>query len=757
MDPKRSIAEKIDVLKRGKWYILVVFLVVMAGVVGYNELATPTYEAYSLLLIDTRQTADATGTGTFDLMNEPALNSRKLPNQALILGQSLLIAERTAERLLEMRNVPDTGEKFSVLEDLGAGDEVRRIAERLQKRYVKVMPASDMEDADGIRVSSEGPIAGETALIANLYAEEYVALAKETSERDVIAARSYLEEQVNRKREELYSLEAQIEDYVSTDASISAGGDAGRISDQIAELEKELDAARIDQSMKEASVTSLERELSQLQPKMVDRVASGADQEIQQAQTEITELESRLEKIYQNYPELREHPEDNPSLRTMLERLESLRARVRELSQKYVDEVYASGGVSPAQRENGTSYIAELRRNLATERVALSGAAARVEALQQRLADYRKRLQSIPMQTNDLEKLKRDKESIEKQYLDLVEKLQQARIKAEATKSFAQIIRPASIPDSPTNPRKAVNLSLGALLGLLLGLGSALARYKLDTRIYSPDDLRQRDLPLLGVVPDMTATMQRELGRGAMAGGGAGIVNASLISYVSPLSPEAEAYRRLLANLQFKGIRSDIGSILVTSAEMGAGKTVTSLNLAITAAQSGKKTLILDADMHRPSLHMNLGFSQDPRRTRMLFEGRVPVRLEELKTGINSLYALSLRDLIAVPGELLASHEMRSLLYRLKQAFDLVIFDSPPVLAASDASILAAQADATILVTSAGHTQTEDLDGAVEELRGIGARLFGTVLNRFDPRQGSGRYPSYSGYPGRQSRRRLFF
>ncbi|MEX0747852.1 MAG: AAA family ATPase, partial [Rhodothermales bacterium] len=715
LDPKKSIADKVDMIRRGKWYIVVVFVLVMGGVVAYTETITPTYETYSLLMIDTRQSIDGNGDGTYDLSNETALNSRKLPNQALILGQSLLIAERTAERLLELKKVPDTGEDLSVL-----GGTPREIAERLQNNYVTVAPASEMEDADGIKVTASGPTAGEVALIANLYAEEYVSLAQEASQRDVVSAREYLEQQVNLKRDELYALETEIEQYNTIEGTISADKDAGLITQQIAQLERDLDQARIDQSMREASVASLERELTNLEPKMVDRVASGAGPEILQAQKEITDLEAWLNLVYQKNPEMRERPEDNPSLRIKIDRLESLRARVRELSTQYVGEVYASGGVNPSGEQQGVSYISELRQNLATERVALSGAKAKVEAVEQRLAEYRRRLGSIPLQTSQLDKLKREKESIEKQYLDMTAKLQQTRLKEESTRSFAQIIRPATVPDDPTKPRKAVNLSLGAILGLLLGFGSAFARHRLDTRIYSADDIRRGDYPLLGVVPDMSMTLQRELGRGGMIGSNAGIVNAALVSYLSPLSPEAESYRRLLAGLQFKGIRQDIKSILVTSAEMGAGKTVTALNMAVTAAQSGRKTLIIDADMHRPSLHMNLGFSQDPRRTRMLYEGRVPVRLEELKTGINNLYALSLRDLIAIPGELLASHEMRSLIVRLRSVFDLIVFDSPPVLGASDASILSAQADATIIVAAAGQTQVEEIDAAVNELRGMG-------------------------------------
>lgn len=731
-EPKKAFTDTLELLRRGKWWMLFIFLLVAGGIGYYSFTIPPEYEAHSLLMLDTREAPDLRS--AFEPDDGPSFVTRKLSNQAIILGQSLILAERTADRLLELQHVPETGEPIEILRATPPAPVTRdALAKRLQEEFVTVEPASQDMDADALRIRAISSRPAEAALIANLFAEEYVRHARESGRQHVTASRTFLEEQLERRREELRLLEEQVEQYMNEEGAVSPGDEAQRTMGQIDQLQGSLDAALIDERMHEASLRSIENELAQLHPRMAQRVASGAEQEIAQAQARITELELRLEPIYQKNPELRTSPGSNADVQQLNSQIQQLRTRVRDLSEQYVDEVFAVGGVDVRSQEGGMGYLTQLKRQLAETRVAYSGAQARASALRQRLGEYRGRLKSLPTQSMTLSQLQRSRQSAERLYLSLVEQVQTARIKEESGAASAQIIRPATTPDEPTSPNRTVNVALGILLGLLLGFGAAVLRQKLDTRIYTPADLRDRGQTLIGVVPDMRPFIRQTFGKKKSVFLDWREVSTSLGSLLSPLSPIAEAYRRIYADLAYSEAAPEAQTVLVTSPEMGTGKSVTALNLAITAAQAGRRTLIIDADLHRPALHGYLGYMPDPELTRILIDRTAQMSIENLATGVHNLYALSLRDLAAVPAELLGSRRLYEFVERLRGVFDLIIFDSPPALVATDASLLAALCDQTLVVVSSAHTQAEDLEETLETLRKLGARIAGTVLNRFDP------------------------
>ena len=174
-----------------------------------------------------------------------------------------------------------------------------------------------------------------------------------------------------------------------------------------------------------------------------------------------------------------------------------------------------------------------------------------------------------------------------------------------------------------------------------------------------------------------------------------------------------------------------VETVLVTSANPSEGKSVTSANLAIVMAQAGRKTLLIDADLRKPTGHKKFGLPREPGLVQRLFSEE-PFTLEGLHQPADDLWVLTAGSLAPNPSELLGSRRMRELMDEMREHFDLIIFDAPPVLAATDAVLLSTQCDATLVVTRAGQTRDHDLDSALEALHGVGASVIGTVLNGFD-------------------------
>jgi len=274
------------------------------------------------------------------------------------------------------------------------------------------------------------------------------------------------------------------------------------------------------------------------------------------------------------------------------------------------------------------------------------------------------------------------------------------------------------------------NLILALLFGLGLGGGIVFLRERLDTRIQQPDDLREHGHRIVGVVPSMDVLIRTEFDGAKTVRIDDRDVQTSLAMLVSPMSAVAEAYRRIRTNLQFSRPDKDLHSLAISSAEKGEGKSTTSSNLAIAMASAGKRTLLVDADLRRPQAHAIFGLDREPGLSHLLYNDDVDIT--SFETDIDSLWVLPAGESVPNPAELLSSQRMRDLIENLKERFDYVIFDTPPVLLFSDALGLASRCDGTILIASAKGTDGRAFDHAVDLLNDVEADVLGAVLNRYN-------------------------
>jgi non-specific protein-tyrosine kinase len=289
-------------------------------------------------------------------------------------------------------------------------------------------------------------------------------------------------------------------------------------------------------------------------------------------------------------------------------------------------------------------------------------------------------------------------------------------------------------PAGPVTPRPARNLALGLLFGLVAGLGAMFVRYRLfSTHCDEAEAAAITDRPALGsIVFDPEAARR------------------PLIVHGSPHSPRAEGFRLLRANLRFAGVDGGPRSIVVTSCGPDEGRSTTSCNLAITLAQSGARVCLLEGDLRRPAFAAYLGVDATAGLTSVLIgAAKLDGVLQPWRTGGSAgpSFAADGRGWLGDgrvdvlpsgpvppdPGELLGSRKMAELLDQLSGRYDVVLVDAPPLLAASDAAVLAGRAGGTLLVVRIGRTSRARLRRATAALRSVDARVLGTVLNMVPP------------------------
>ncbi|MFA5787051.1 MAG: polysaccharide biosynthesis tyrosine autokinase [Actinomycetota bacterium] len=285
--------------------------------------------------------------------------------------------------------------------------------------------------------------------------------------------------------------------------------------------------------------------------------------------------------------------------------------------------------------------------------------------------------------------------------------------------SGGQIVQPASTPSRPSRPNHTRNGMLGLTLGLALGVGAAFLLDTLDERVRTQEDAESiLGTSVLGTIPPVATWDRRE--------------RSYLASVADPKSPAAEAYRGLRTNLRFVGVDGDLKTIAVTSASAGEGKTATVANLAVTLAATGARVVAVSADLRKSRLHRFFGVPNEVGMSQVL-SGQASLEEAIQSPGVPGLRLLSSGKAPPNPAELLASPRFDQVLKELSRVADFVLVDTPPVLAVSDASVIAPRVDGVLLVIDGKSTRRGAGVHSAEQLRQVGARILGGVLNEFSP------------------------
>lgn len=303
------------------------------------------------------------------------------------------------------------------------------------------------------------------------------------------------------------------------------------------------------------------------------------------------------------------------------------------------------------------------------------------------------------------------------------------------------VAQAAQVPEEPVSPRVSLNIALGALVGLVLGLGIAVLHSVLDQRVRGQRDVELvTDLPILGAIALDPKAKERPL-----------------IVHADPLSPRAESFRSLRTNLQFVDMGNERRSFVVTSSIESEGKSTTTANLAIALRDSGLNVCVVEGDLRRPKLIDYLGLEGAVGLTDVLI-GRAQLG-DVLQTwGRNRLVVLPAGQIPPNPSELLGSANMAKLIRELETQFHIVLIDAPPLLPVTDAAILSRQTSGAIVVTAAGRTQRGQLEGALKALASVDAKVHGVVLTMMPTKgpdaYGYGAYGYGYGYTQETSKKR---
>ncbi len=355
----------------------------------------------------------------------------------------------------------------------------------------------------------------------------------------------------------------------------------------------------------------------------------------------------------------------------------------------------------------------------------LAGLRREVTSKQNEVGQYASKINLLPTQQSDLAELDTEWKRKFQTYESIQTQIQELEISSVSEKPAIEILDPAIEPQFPINSNKAAKAAGGGVVGLLLGLGLVLGIEAFDRTIKTVDEAKSAmKLNVLGAIPQINFGDFYDMQDNEKAK----MVDQQLVTHDFAPTPIGEAYRSLRTNLLFSKTAGRIQTFVITSMAPGDGKSFTAANLSITMAQQKSNTLLVDTDLRRGVLHNTFGVPKEPGFSNYLIGSILASEIIN-ETHIPNLSVVSCGSLIPNPSELLGSVQLRRFLDEIRRRFDLIIFDTPPLNAATDAVVLGTQVDGTVVVVRAGKTRKDVARQKIELFHHVHAKLLGIILN----------------------------
>ncbi|HEX9970853.1 MAG TPA: GNVR domain-containing protein [bacterium] len=761
----RDIYDILAVFRKRIWLLGFFLLGVLVVVMIYNQIAPPLF--YTELSI------------MYEELMQPIPNSEFYqPQQRRETLLSNQIEEIKSRQFFDevVTKLPDDAKKsFKIPDQISDEASKSGFLSSAIRRNTDIFLPDNNSNVIRISYTHEDPEAAYQVAQTILEAVKRRALAKR--KQNISSARQLIEEQLLVFKTQLDSTEKSLRDFKEHNQINSLNQETNELLRQITEAEVLLTSARSNKQGTQQRLEFIQQKIRAEQKDLIPNVVETIGPRLEKLKNKLVDLElQRTDLLMKGYST--QHPKLEKLSEEISQTRESLSNETRELIQKgkFVDPL---------------SQLKDFLQEAITLEANLTAYEAQVSTLNRILDDYNKKIQMLPDLELQLARLIRDLNTNEKIYTMLLEERERTRIVEAQNTGNIRIIDPPALPNSPIRPRKTMNLMVGLMIGFIIGSIMVFVFESFDTSLKTSHDVeRLTDLSVLGIIPKIKANVNGNISSIDVEKRPDKDQINQMITLYDGKSRAAEAFRMLRTNLQFSSSDFRSNAVLITSPEPGEGKSTTAINLAITTAQLGYETLLVDADLRRPNLHKVFRIDRDPGLVDILLSDRFQKFMKDhlaqakkyewenllysndastlnsedrssekepynflipehrfdfeslsglyseisgfVKTdvGIEHLSILTSGGSVSNSSEILGSRIMHTFISLLKKKYDVVYFDCPPVLVVTDTAVLASLVDGVLIVCTAGKTHQRTINRAIDLLEKGKSKIWGVVLNK---------------------------
>jgi len=718
LDVAGTLRVFLGVLEKRKWFALGVLIATLGATFLLTSRQVPIYRATATLIIDRRSpTVLSRVQEVIELGSSDYWSIKEYMQTQYEILKSRRLAKRVVDKLtlgLDERfmGVPvnaglSEGEKRTLMAEKDP------VAVLLSKVSVESKPDSQMA-----LVSVEDPDPHMAQELSNALATEYKEENLEYKKRVVTEAITELRNMLTRLKQDMESAEARAQEFERRHSMVSLESRKAQVMDRLKLLNDRYVLASVSRAEVETSSTreELKSRIAEIDKLLEEGDFLNAAHPRLMASANITGLKMRLVEMdteIRGSKYLEKHPVTQAMAGQRALVYKALKNEARTLLQSERTTLAFKLQEEENRLTNTIRMEEEIRKQLESAKEA-EGALAKAQL------DY------APL-------LKKAQET-RKMYEEIKARYSETTLSAQVETNNVRIQDLAVEPKAPVRPNKQLNLLVGLVIGLLLGIGAAYLIESLDSSLKTREDIESvGQVNFLGLIPAVEESDQvSEEGQAA----------PELYVHHQPRSSIAEHFRTVKTNLFFSKPSAKPKRILVTSPGPREGKTTVGMNLAAVAAATGSRTLVIDTDMRRPRIHRLMGMPRRPGIAEY-YMGNQQAKRFVRGTVVPGLDVLTCGALFPNPVEIIESRKFWDMVEELSNEYEIVIFDSPPLLAVADAKIVCSMADAVLLVVRAGTTTKEELREALSMLSPVLNDDVGVVLNGFDVEKHSYRYYYY--------------
>ena len=684
-----SLSDYLQILGKYRKSIILIFLSVVGLTILLNQALVPRYKAEATMRINTNP-QKILDFGMYSQQKQSRMvDPRLLDTQYNLLRSRKLTRQVIDELNLDRKQlaihrfkpfVSDFLAPINVVKSLFKQDDSGMFTAQLEPleqlflEQLTIKPVKNTQLVD-IQFTSGNPLL--SAQVVNQLIESFIAYNADSRKQLAGKAEDFLRTELLDTRRKLQASEETLLNYAKKQKIVNTGSNSSLLKRNLEDLSSAYIRAK-EQRIIAESLYSKKRNISAA-VRATDSPLLGT------LKTELANLNSKYQEGLRTY---------KPQYPAML----ALRAQIRDMESQIQRETRSL--TSSINNDLKSSFLSALQQE---------------KKLNREIHNYEKRLLSFEDKSLHYTNLQRETDANRAIYEGLLQRLKEIGIASSSSSESMELIDSALPPLKSNSPKKGLNLVMGSMLGLLLGLASAFLRNFSNNKISSLEDLERLSLPypILSTLPKVKKADQK---------------NLALLAINKPQSSFAESIRYLHTNLTHSA--NGLPKLLhITSALPSEGKSSIAMNLATMLAKSGKKVLIIDSDLRRPSLHKQLKIDNSIGLSNFLSGKTEKVPLQKVSQKL-PLFVIPAGPAVRDPVSLLSNQKMMDLCKISKHAFDQVILDSPPVLGLADALVLSNRADATLFVVSSNKPDKSDILGALKNLEKGFANITGIAFTK---------------------------